>query len=307
MESVLQAAIPVFGLIWIGYFFKRINMPGEAFWPLAERITYYVFLPSLFFLSILKADFGAIENVQGILGAATLGLFLTSALVFILQYGWLKLDGKRFASMYQGAIRFNNYIGIPIIISLFGTDGLVIYAIIIALAIPVTNVLTVAVMTHYASETDFSIARVTKSIITNPLIIGSVSGLVVNLLNIPLFYGEDMIKFFANAATALGLLTVGAGIDIAAITSSKRNITVACFLKLVANPLLIMFSCWVFEVEGLARDVAIIYAALPVAASSYILARQFGAYAPLMASIIISTTLVAMGSLTILLGWLALN
>lgn len=307
MESVFQAAIPVFGLIWIGYFFKRIHMPGDAFWPLAERITYYVFLPSLFFISILKADFNAIDNVGGILGATTVGLLLTSSVAFILQYGWLKLDGKRFASFYQGTIRFNNYIGIPIILSLFGSEGMVIYAIIIALSIPVTNALTVAVMTHYAAESEFNVMKVVKSIITNPLIVGSVGGVVVNLLNVQLFYGEQMIVFFASAASALGLLTVGAGIDIDAITSSKRNITVACVMKLAVNPFLIFVSCILFGVEGMARDVAIIYAALPVAASSYILARQFNAHAPLMASIIISTTLVAMGSLIGFMSLLALD
>jgi predicted permease len=305
MDNVLQAVVPVFGIIWLGYIFKKIQMPGDDFWPLAGRITYYVFLPSLFFMSVLKADFTTLDSrILGVLAASCFALIATSFIVFLAQYVWLKLDGKRFASFYQGSIRFNNYIGIPIIISLFGTDGLVIYAIIISLTIPVTNILTVAVMSHYASESSFCIKRVTISIITNPLIIGSLGGLMVNILGIPLYYGNEMLQFFANTAAAVGLLTVGAGIDVGAITSSKRNISVACVIKLIINPLMILLGCLIFSVDGMMRDVAVVYASLPVAASSYILAKQFHAHAPLMSSIIISTTLISMLTLTLILAFL---
>jgi predicted permease len=305
MDNVLQAVVPVFGIIWLGYIFKKIQMPGDDFWPLAGRITYYVFLPSLFFMSVLKADFTTLDSrILGVLAASCFALIATSFIVFLAQYVWLKLDGKRFASFYQGSIRFNNYIGIPIIISLFGTDGLVIYAIIISLTIPVTNILTVAVMSHYASESSFCIKRVTISIITNPLIIGSLGGLMVNILGIPLYYGNEMLQFFANTAAAVGLLTVGAGIDVGAITSSKRNISVACVIKLIINPLMILLGCLIFSVDGMMRDVAVVYASLPVAASSYIVAKQFHAHAPLMSSIIISTTLISMLTLTLILAFL---
>jgi len=301
MEAVFHAVIPVFGVIWLGYFFKRIQLPGDDFWPLAEKITYYVFLPSLFFLSILKADFNAIDDIVPLLLSVAVAMALTSALTFAAQYLWLKMDGKRFASFYQGSIRFNNYIGFPIIFSLFGHEGLVIYAIIIGLSIPLTNVLTVAVMTHYATDTRINLKKLCISIITNPLIVGPVAGLVVNLLHIPLSYAGDMIGFFANAASALGLLTVGAAIDFHAIRSSKLNLSVAVALKLIINPLLIWLACTFFGVAELERSVAVVYAALPVAVSSYILARSFGAHAALMASIIIITTLVSMGTLPLLL------
>ncbi len=301
MSEILDAAIPVFGLIWLGYFFYRIDMPGREFWPLAEKMTYHVFLPALFFVAIQRADFDALENIGGLILAVVLCSLGTSLAAFIVHYVWLKLDGKRFASFYQGSIRFNNYIGIPLIVSLFGEEGLLIYAVIIGVSIPLSNILVVLVMTHYASEEAVSARRMARAVYRNPLIIWSLLGVTANVLHVPLFYAGDMLQFFAAAATALGLLTVGAGIDFEAITSSKRNLAVVSVLKLVINPLLMLGVCLLCGVGGVVMQVAIIYAALPVAASSYIMSRQFGAHAPLMASIIILTTLLAMGSLPALL------
>jgi len=306
MEVVLQAVLPIFGVIWLGYFFKRYNMPGDDFWPLAERITYFVFLPTLFFMNIVKADFASLDNLFGLIMAVVSTTFIVSILSFVAQYGWLKLNGKNFASFYQGAIRFNNYIAIPIIISLFAQKGLVIYAVIIAVSIPLTNVLVIAVMSHYASDREFSIKNVLVQIAKNPLIIGPFLGLVVNLCHIPLYYAEDMLTFFAQAASALGLLTVGAAIDFESIRTSKRNLLAIGGIKLVVSPIVMYFACIFFAVDGLARDVAIVYAALPVAASSYILAKQFGANAVFMSSITVITTLMCMASLPILLIFLHL-
>jgi hypothetical protein len=307
MESILHATLPVFGIIWVGYFLKTIRMPGDDFWPLAEKITYYIFLPSLFFLSILKADFSSMDAILPLLGAVFATTCFTSIFMFIVQYSWLKLDGKRFASMYQGGIRFNNYIGIPIIISLYGNEGLVVYAIIIGLSIPLTNILTVTVMNHYASEHCFNLKKLAQSLATNPLIIGPFLGLICNIFHLPLPYALDMITFLANAASALGLLTVGAGIDFHSMRSSKRNIAVASTVKLAINPLFMMLSCYLFSITGLPQHVAIIYASLPVAASSYILARQFGANTTLMASIIIASTLFSMGTMLLVLAGIGSN
>jgi hypothetical protein len=105
----------------------------------------------------------------------------------------------------------------------------------------------------------------------------------------------------AKASTALGLLTIGAGIEFATITSSKRNLTLICLLKLVIHPLIMLSFCFFFGIEGITRDVLLVYAALPVAASSYILARQFNAHGPLAASIVAITSLSCMLTLTTLL------
>ncbi len=300
MHAVFAAVIPVFAVIWLGYFFKRIRLPGPDFWPLAEKITYYVFLPSLFFRTIMHADFAAQDHLLDLLLVIAGAMLFTSACAFLTQK-IIRLDGKKFAAFFQATIRFNNYIGIPIILSLYGEAGLVTYVAIIALAIPLTNILSVAVMEHFAQHSAFHPARVFKSLAKNPLIIGSVAGLFVNLTGLPLFYAEDMLDILSKASIALGLLSVGAAIDLEHITSSRRDLALVSFLKLAINPLAVFAACLLLNIEGMTRDIAIIYAALPVATSSYILARQHGAHGPLAASAVVITTLICMLSLSALL------
>lgn len=63
-------------------------------------------------------------------------------------------------------------------------------------------------------------------------------------------------------------------------------------------------GCWLFGIEGIARTVAVIAGAVPTAASSFILARQMGGDAPLMANLITVQVLLAVFSLPLMM-WLA--
>jgi hypothetical protein len=45
-------------------------------------------------------------------------------------------------------------------------------------------------------------------------------------------------------------------------------------------------GAWIFGIEGMPRTVAVIAGAVPTASSSYVLARQMGGDAPLMANLI---------------------
>ena len=59
MEHIFSALIPVFGLILIGYFFKKIRFPSHEFWPMADKLTYFVLMPSLLIYKLSDAKFDA--------------------------------------------------------------------------------------------------------------------------------------------------------------------------------------------------------------------------------------------------------
>ena len=58
MTYIFDSLIPIFSLILIGYFFKRINFPSNDFWSQADKLTYYILMPALliFELSNAKID-----------------------------------------------------------------------------------------------------------------------------------------------------------------------------------------------------------------------------------------------------------
>jgi len=114
-----------------------------------------------------------------------------------------------------------------------------------------------------------------------------------------------MIKnlLLGSAALALGLLSVGAALKLEA-SGNLHLVVLTSTLKLIGIPLLIAAWTWVFGVEGLPRTVAIIVGSVPTATSSYILARQLGGDAELMAVLVTATTLAAMVTMP-LAAWLA--
>lgn len=95
----------------------------------------------------------------------------------------------------------------------------------------------------------------------------------------------------------IGLLCVGAGLDFQAVRDAGKTVVCASVNKLILLPLACLVCCMALGVEGITRDLSVLYAGLPVSASSYVLARKMGGNAPAMAGIITLTTLVAMMSM----------
>ena len=81
MQTILLALLPIFALISLGYFFKRIKFPNEEFWPYADKFTYYVLFPSLL---VYKLSTASLDNVDGFafVGSALIALVFVT-IIFI--------------------------------------------------------------------------------------------------------------------------------------------------------------------------------------------------------------------------------
>ena len=81
MEHIFSSLIPIFALIIFGYLFKKISFPSHDFWPMADKLTYYILMPSLLILTLSQAKFE--NNSFELILSSTLAIFLT--LFFPLQ------------------------------------------------------------------------------------------------------------------------------------------------------------------------------------------------------------------------------
>ena len=65
MEQIFSSLIPIFSLIVMGYLFKKISFPSNDFWPMADKLTYYILMPALliFTLSKAKLDSNSVDLV----------------------------------------------------------------------------------------------------------------------------------------------------------------------------------------------------------------------------------------------------
>lgn len=292
MEHIFSALIPVFGLILIGYFFKRIKFPSHEFWPQADKLTYYVLMPSLLIYKLSNASLSS-SNSLGFILSALLAIFFTMIILMIINK--IKpANPASFTSVVQGGIRFNTYVFLALAGAIFGNDGLILSAIILTFAIPFINILCITIFALYISNEKLNFLYLLKSIVTNPLIIACVIGGSINFLGIhfPLVI-NNTLEILSKAALPMGLLSVGFGLVIKEIKSSKSELLISSIAKHLIMPILIYAFAKYFGLNEMMISILVLFAVLPTAPSSFILARQLGGDIGLMSSIITVQTLVS--------------
>lgn len=303
MLPIILAIVPVFLLIFLGFGLRARAVLAEGFWEPAERLTYFILFPALLVTTLSGADLAGLDvgGMAGAVGAA----ILVMAFAALGAGAALKLDGPALTSLFQGAVRQNTYIGLAVSFGVFGADGLAAAALAVAVIVPLVNVLSVAMLARFGHGTRPTLMGTARRMAGNPLIIACAVGIGLNLagLGLPPVIGP-LLDILANGALPLGLLTVGAGLDIKAARAGGKTVGAAVCLKLVALPMITALACWTFGVSGIAAFVAVLFNGTPSAPTSYILARQLGGDARLMAGIITVQTGLALITLPVALAFL---
>lgn len=303
MGDILGALLPIFCLIILGYLFRYLNFPGDPFWPLAARVVYFVLFPALLINTLAEANLSDTAVIP--LGLSGVLAVMIISVVLVASKKLLYFNNPAFTSVFQGSIRHNTYVGLAAAAGLFGATGVALMAILLAFIIPLVNVLCVGALSYYNSATRVSWLRIFQSIVKNPLIVACVIGIALNGtgLGLPLGSGE-VLSLLSRASLPLGLLIVGADLNLGLLTSSTYAVLVTSGLKLIAYPWIIAVGCSSLGVSAASCDVAVLFASLPTATSAYILALELGGDAKLMAAIITGQTLLAGLTMPLVVAWL---
>jgi predicted permease len=304
LHLLLTTLVPIILLIALGTWLRVRGFLAETFWPGAERLSYYVLLPSLFLHGLATANLEGVP-VLGMVGVLMLSTLL-GALLLVLYQVVASHDGGDFTSVFQGGVRFNNYIGATLAAGLYGTAGIALAAVANAAIVPLVNLLCVLVFARFSARHS-SPTTVLKAIFANPLIIGCAAGLLLRVTGLGLPAGlEPTVKALGQAALPLGLLCVGAALGGARLGQQVRPVLAASLFKFLVMPVTTWGLCRLLGLGGQAAVVAVLFQALPTASSSYVMARQMGGNSPLMATIIALQTIAAAATLPLVLS-LTLN
>lgn len=300
MQHIFSALIPIFLLILIGYFFKRIKFPSNEFWANADKLTYFVLMPSLLIYKLSTASLDGLEAVDFVLtGILSITSLLVITVILNLKF---KTPGAAFSSVIQGAVRFNTYVLLALISAIYGDDGIALAALLITFAIPFINFICITAFAVYVSDKKATLSGLLKSIVTNPLIIACFVGGGINYLDISMpIIAVNVLKILSASALPMGLLSIGFSLNLSSIHEAKKELVVASFLKLILMPVIMFAIATAFGLNGMLLYIVLIFAAMPTAPSAFILARQLGGDSSLMASIITLQTLLSLLSVSVLL------
>jgi predicted permease len=300
MLATFGALAPVFLLIALGSLLRARAFPGDQFWPAAERLVYFVLFPALLFLTTAAADLDALDLLP-LAGALIAAIGATVALTLALR-PWLRIGDAAFTSVLQGGIRCNTYVALAAGSVLFGELGLTIMGLVVFVAVTTVNVVSVVALIHYGRRAA-GLGEVLASVARNPLILACVLGFGGNMLGIRLpAVAYETLDVLARASLTLGLLCVGAGLELAHLGRARLAAMVTAALKLLVLPAATAFACHMLGVDALSAAAAVLFTAAPISASSYVLARQLGGDAPMIAGLITITTIAAVGTMPLVLA-----
>ncbi len=303
MLPIVLATVPIFLVIFLGAGLKARRLLPEGFWAPAERLVYTALLPALLISTLASADLSGLDVglMAGVIAAALL-------IMTVLLLGFrpaLATNGPAFASLFQGATRMNTYIGLSVSFAVHNTSGLAAAAVAVAVIVPLGNLLGVAMLARFGSGGTPSFTAATGLILRNPLIAACLIGIALNVsgIGLPPVIGP-FLDILARGALPLALLAVGAGLDLGAARAGGRSLAAAVGLKLLVLPGITAAGCWALGVSPVAAFVAVLFNGSPASPASYVLARQLGGDAPLMAGIITVQTACAMVTLPLMLTFL---
>ena len=304
MQVILNSLIPIFAVIGLGIVLRRREFLDGAATVSFNRFAYYFGLPLFLFHKLSN-----VAAAGGLANWYTLTLLL--ATIIAMFCGWLvaTITGIKFASrgaFVQASLRGNlAFMGLPLVVFLISDleaiqRGPIEAAVLISLA-PVIiffNVASVAVLAIYNEDTEakFSWARVLGNVISNPILLACLAGLIAQKLAWEVPSAVDRTcQIIGSAAFPMALIGIGSQLATISITNQLRLPLASTLVKCIICPA----ACWAIAtligLDGAERQVLVILAAMPTAVSSYVLAEQMNSDADLAASSVVVSTAASLG------------
>jgi hypothetical protein len=303
--AVISALLPVFLVIALGVLLKQTLLPERSAWDSLERLTFYVLFPALLTVTTATADLSEVP-VAGVGGALFFAIIILSAILLLFRLPIsraLGINGAAFTSVFQGAVRWNTYVALAIAGTMFGTPGLALASVAIVAMVPVLNLICVLVLARYAADKAPDARTTAFMVLRNPLIWSVLAGIAINLAGIPMpGIAVAFLEILGRGALALGLLAVGAGLELGKALRPNLAVIVTVFLKLAVMPAVAIGLALWFGLSGPPLLVVAIASSVPSAPGAYILARQMGGDAPLYAHLLTMQTLVALLTIPLVLA-----
>lgn len=296
----LNATMPIFLMMVVGYFLKRIKMLDEQSTPVINKIVFRVFLPALLFNDLVKQDFVSIWDGQFILFCllSTFASILISALLarFFCKKA---VVGEYIQGSFRSAAAT---LGIAFMTNVY--DNVAMVALMIIGCVPIYNIFSVFLLSVTAPKdneiSESIVLKTCKSIATNPIILSIFAGAVWSVLKLPqpkiIFRG---IEYLANVASPLALIGLGASFEFKNLRDHLKPVLSVSFNKLILFVVLFMPVCiWLgFRDEKIVS--ALIMLGSATTSSSFIMAKNMGHDGKLSSCVVMVTTLLSSFTLTI--------
>lgn len=299
----LNATIPVFLVMVIGYLLKLFHIVDEPFVKTLNSFNFKITLPALLFMDIAESDFYSVWDTKYVLfcfGAT----FLFICIIWVgakLFYKNSNQQGELIQASYRSSAAV---LGIAFIQNIYGNSGMA--PLMIIASVPLFNIAAVLVLSLTGPNArGLSKASLKKSflgILTNPIILGILFGLAASLLRIsfPVMISKTLNNI-AALASPLALIGLGAGFEGRKALKLLKPTAIASAIKLILLPAIFIPLAVYLGFTNEKMVAILVMLGSPTTPSSYIMAKNMGHEGTLTSSTVLATTFLSAITLT---AWL---
>ncbi len=296
----LNATIPIFLTMVMGYLFKQCRMIDEPFVKVLNKFNFQVTLPVMLFEDLAGADFASVWDGKYVLFCFCV-TFVSIFAIWGISSLFLK-EKDMVGEFTQGCYRSSAAVlGLAFIQNIYGTS--LMAPLMIIGTVPLYNVMAVVILSFTGpGEHKLNKEGLKKSIVgiaKNPIIISIVLGIAVSLMHVEFPYIVDKtIHNFSVIASPLALIGLGAGFEGRKAVKKIRLTAVCTAVKLLLLPVLFLpFALWMgFTGEKLVAILVMLGSA--TTPSCYIMAKNMGHEGVLTSGTVVATTFFSSVSLT---------
>ena len=299
----LNATIPVFLIIVVGYVLKRMGMIKEGFVNDANKLLFNVTLPCLLINDLMNC--GIKENFEakyvGYCFVTTLACIL---ITWVIAKNVIK-DKSIVAEFVQGSYRGSAAVlGIALIQNIQGDSGM--GPLMIVGSVPLYNAFAVIILTVENSKRDpeqkikDTLKKAMLGVLKNPMIISILVGVLMSYFDISLpNIAAKTVSSLAKLTTPLALLSIGAAFEGTKALKMLKPTIVASLIKLIVQPLVFLPIAGLLGFNSSEIVALLIMYGAPTTASCFIMSKNMNHDGTLSSSIIVLTTLLSAFTITL--------
>ncbi len=297
-----NAVMPLMIYLIVGRFIMYYGWMSQRSLQELNQLIFRLLLPINLFMNIYQTDLTTSFRMDVFIYAIVMAILIFILFTVIIHF--VEKDPAKQGVMLQGAFRSNFVLfGLPIAVSLLNGRDIGMTTILIAVLVPLNNVLSIVALNIY-KQRQFDFKELGLSVLKNQMFIATMIGIVFRLigLTIPVFL-EKAMTGLSGSITPLALVIMGATFNISTLNHSIKQLTFTLVSKLIIVPILGIGGALMLGFTGENLIPLIIFFGGPVAVSSYPMAQVMGGDGDLANQAVVFSTFFSMFTL---IAWIAI-
>lgn len=296
----LNATVPVFLLMVLGYILKLFKLVDEPFVKTLNSFNFKITLPVLLFRDIVESDFYSVWDTSYVLYCFFVTLFCIAViwLLTALFYKNKAHTGEFVQASFRGSAAV---LGVAFIQNIYGNSGMA--PLMIIGTVPLYNMAAVTILSFTGPNAGglngASLKKSIRGIVTNPIIIGIILGMVISVsgFHLPIILAKS-IDSVSSLATPLALIGLGAGFEGRKALREIKPTIICTVVKLLVQPLLFLPLAAYMGFRDEKMVALLIMLGAPTTVSCYIMAKNMGHEGTLTSSVVVATTFLSSVTIT---------